>query len=86
MTAMSHHSGAERLLGALHEVVAATTMAMKLNASRHHMHSQSVNSRVGTWLDVAILANLYNARILKQQRTTAYPPRRSENLTIVNLG
>ena len=61
MTAMSHHSGAERLLGTLHEVVASTAMAMKLYATRNHMHPQGVYRRVGTWLDVAVLADLHYA-------------------------
>ena len=86
MTAMSHHCGAECLLGAFHKVAAAATVAMQLDAARNNIHTQSVDRRIGTWLDVAVLANLNNARVVKEQRATIYPPRRSEYLTIVNLG
>ena len=60
--------------------------AVQLDAARNNIHTQSVDRRIGTWLDVAVLANLNNARVVKEQRATIYPPRRSEYLTIVNLG
>ena len=58
MLAVSHHGSAESFFGAFHEVVAATTVAVELNAARHYMHAQSVDSSIGAWLNVAVLAYL----------------------------
>ena len=86
MLAMGEHRCSEGLFGALHKVVSTTTMAMQFNTTRHYMHTQSINSSLGTRLNVAVLANLYNSRVVKEQRATVNPPRWSKNLTVVNLG
>ena len=75
----------EGLNGSLHEVAAATAVAVQFNASGHHMHAVRVDCAVGALNDVAALGHFRDVSIGKHHRALVYPSLGGEYVSVVNL-
>lgn len=67
-------------------VATATTVAVEFNTAWHYVHTLSIDSEFGFWLDIAVVGNLDNSTIVHENRTAINPSFWSEDVTIIYLG
>ena len=87
-SAMLHvglHRLPEGLLGALHEVAAATAVAVQLDAARHHVQPFGVDGLIGVGVDVAAFSHLGDEAVLDEYRASVDPPLWGEYMSVIDL-
>ena len=65
--------------------MAATTMAMQVNAARHDVHAVGIDGLVHALQLAAALAHFLDALVLNDDRSTIDPTFGREHVAIINL-